>query len=385
MSRSVITDSAMSLQTERRRPLRVVIIGTRGIPSGYSGYENFAEELAVRLVERGHHVLVYCRRGMFEKRPREYRGVQLVYHPSVKSKNLSTFLHAFLAGVDAIFRRPDVALFVNVATAPFCMMTRLGGIRTVLNVDGMEWLRPKWSPAARRYFRFSARIAKYAANILITDAQRMREIYEEEFGAYSEVVTYGANPAQAQDPELVCRLGLEPGRYFLSACRLVPDNNIHLLVEAFTGVDTSMKYAIAGGTPYRDEYIDRLKDIANERVVFLGHIDDQRLIRELHCNAYAYLHAHQYGGTNPSLLKALACGNCVLALNTSFNREVLADYGLFFERNVANIRDRLAYIVDHPEVQEKYAGRARQRIYERYTWESITDSYEKLFYQLQER
>jgi len=359
--------------------LHIAIIGSRGIPSGYSGYEEFVEQLGARLAERGHRVRVYCRRGLFRQRPRSYRGMDLVYLPSVDTKNLSTFTHGLACALHAMIRRPHIALFVNVATAPFSRLVRLAGVKTVLNVDGMEWLRPKWSPLGRRYFRFCARIAGSCADRVVTDAAAMREIYLREFSTDSEVIAYGADLAYPRDPDRVRRLGLEPGRYFFTACRLVPDNNVDLMVRAFCATSVRMRYAIAGGTPYRSTYVEMLKRSADDRVLFLGHIDDQELIRELHCNAYGYLHGHEFGGTNPTLLKALACGNCVLALDTPFNREVIGKYGIFFPKDVQRLRLEIEALAAEPQKKERFSSSARERIRERYTWDLVADQYELLF------
>jgi len=308
--------------------------------------------------------------------------VELIYLPAINTKNFSTLTHSLVTVLHLYRHRPDIVLFVNVATAPFCCMTRLYRVPTVLNVDGMEWLRPKWSALGRKYFLLSARIARYCADRVVTDAYAMQEIYQRQFHTDSEVIAYGAEEGFAQNPERVRGLGLEPGRYFFTACRLVPDNNVDLLVTAFRNSSVQMKYALAGGTPYRSAYVDRLKTLADDRVVFLGHIDDHALIRELHCNAYAYLHGHQYGGTNPTLLKALACGNCVLALDTPFNREVLGQYGIFFPKDAERVRLEIEAVAADSEKRDRLSSSARERIRQRYTWDLVVDKYESLFRRL---
>jgi glycosyltransferase involved in cell wall biosynthesis len=366
---------------EEVNSMRIAILGTRGIPSGYSGYETFAEEIAWRLVERGHEVVVYCRRSVFHEHPATYRGVKLIYLPSVQTKSLSTFSHMFLSSLDVLFRHVDIALVTNVANSLFCLMPKLAGIKTIINVDGLEWLRPKWGSWGKRYFYLSAKVARYTANKVVTDAKEMQEIYLREFSTPSACITYGANIETSRRPELIQQFGLVPGEYFFTGCRLVPDNNLDLIIEAFSHVATEKKYVIAGGIPYADPYVQRLKQTKDPRVIFLGHIDDQNIMRELHCNAYAYLHGHQFGGTNPSLLKALAYGNCVLALDTPFNREVLQSYGLLFQKDSKDLGERIRYLVTHPEIQSDYSRRAPQRILEEYTWDHIADQYELLFCQ----
>jgi glycosyltransferase involved in cell wall biosynthesis len=368
--------------------MRIAIMGIRGVPSGYSGYEAFAEEMGSRLVARGHEVLVYCRRAHFAQRPRVYRGMRLIYLPAWESKELSTFTHTFLSMWDLPFRRVDVALVCNVANGPFCLISRVCGVPTAINVDGLEWLRPKWGTWGRRYFKFAARAAIRLSHFIVTDAEAMRQYYLDTFGADSVNIAYGANVAASTDPNVVRSYGLEPGGYYLIASRLVPDNNADLIVQAFSQVKTDRILAVAGGTPYHDEFTDRVRRLAGPTVRFLGHINDQRHIQELHCNAYAYIHGHEFGGTNPALLKALGFGNCILALDTPFNREVLdgregdARYGILYRKDVADLAAKILFVEDHFDVQATYAQRAPDRIRECYTWYHITDAYERLFWRM---
>jgi glycosyltransferase involved in cell wall biosynthesis len=247
----------------------------------------------------------------------------------------------------------------------------------------LDWKRGKWGRLGKRYFYWNAKcVGRICPKGVITDAQEMRRIYLEEFRTPSVSITYGASIEQTQNPKIVRQYGLEPSRYYLIASRLVPENNADLIVRAFEKVRASRILAIAGNANYRSEFVDRLKQTSDPRVKFLGHVGDPEHVKELHCNAYAYLHGHSLGGTNPALLKALGCGNCVLALGTAFNREVLQDYGILFENDVDDLAWKLQDIEEHPEIAATYRLRAPQRIREAYTWDKITDQYEELFLQL---
>ena len=188
--------------------------------------------------------------------------------------------------------------------------------------------------------------------------------------------------SRSQEPELVKQYGLEPSGYYLVASRLVPENNADLIVRAFEKVKTTRLLAIAGNANYRSAFVDRLKETKDARVKFLGHVGNAEHVKELHCNTYAYVHGHSLGGTNPALLKALGYGNCVLALGTAFNQEVLQDYGILFENDASDLARKMQDIEEHPEIAAEYRVRAPQRIREAYTWEKITDQYEELFLQL---
>jgi glycosyltransferase involved in cell wall biosynthesis len=217
---------------------------------------------------------------------------------------------------------------------------------------------------------------------VVTDAREMQRIYQKEFGTPSVSIAYGANIESSAKPEVVWEYGLEPSQYYLIASRLVPENNADLIVEGFEQAHTSRVLAIAGNANYRSEFVERLKRRNSPRVRFLGHVSNPEHVKELHCNAYSYIHGHSLGGTNPALLKALGFGNCVLALNTAFNREVVQDYGILFERDPMDLARKLQQIEDHPEQAAKYRLRAPERIRKAYTWEKITDQYEELFAQL---
>ena len=369
-------------ETKHRRPLRLAIFGGRGIPSTYSGYETFFGELAPRLVERGHDVIVYCRRSLFKERPPTYRGVRLIYTPSIETKNLGTLSHSLTCMLDVLWRKRDVILVANVANAFHCVLARLFRQPCALNVDGVEWKRGKWGRLGKGYFRAGA---KWSGKILprgvVTDAYAMRRLYLEEFGTPSVCIAYGANIESSTDPGVVRRYGLEPGGYYLIASRLVPENNAAMIVEGFQKAKTPRVLAIAGDANYKSDFITDLKANAGERVRFLGHVDSVEHVKELHCNAYAYIHGHMSGGTNPALLKALGYSNCVLAHANEFNAEVLGGHGLLFH-DADELAAQIEKIEREPQIAEELRRHAPDRIREAYTWEHVTDQYEELFYQL---
>jgi glycosyltransferase involved in cell wall biosynthesis len=366
-----------------RRKLKIAIFGSRGIPHTYGGAEAFLGELAPRLAARGHEVLVYCRRSLFKERPHTYRGVHLIYLPSIETKVLGTPTHTLLCVLDMLYRGLDAALVVNIVNGFHCVLPRLLGKKIAINVDGMDWKRDKWGTLAKKYFYWNAQcVGKICGKGVVTDAYEMQRIYLEEFDTPSVCIAYGANIETSTNPEILGAYGLEPSRYYLIASRLVPENNADLIMDAFERVKTSRILAIAGGANYKSAFIDRLKQTKDPRVRFLGHVGNAEHVKELHCNAYAYLHGHSMGGTNPSLLKALGCGNCVVALRTPFNQEVMTDHGVFFERDTEELARKLQDLENQPDIVADYRRRAPARIREAYTWERITDQYEELFLQL---
>ncbi len=366
-----------------KQKLRIAMLGSRGIPHTYSGYESFLGEVGPRLVDRGHEVIVYCRKSLFRERPETYRGVRLIYLPNFETKTTGTLTHTLVSMGDVLFRGVDVIFVVNVVNAFHCILPRLLRKHVAINVDGLDWKRGKWGALGRKYFYWNAKwVGKICPKGVVTDAEEMRRIYMQEFGTASVSIAYGANIEKSVNPEVVRQYGLEPSRYYLVASRLVPENNADLIVRAFENVKTTRLLAIAGNANYRSDFVDRLRGTKDVRVKFLGHVGNADHVKELHCNAYAYVHGHSLGGTNPALLKALGYGNCVLALSTAFNREVLQDYGILFNDDPVDLAAKLQEIEDRPVIATSYRLRAPERIRETYTWERITDQYEELFLEL---
>lgn len=368
-----------------REKLRLAICGGRGIPSTYSGTETFFVELAPRLVERGHQVIVYCRRALFKERPPEYKGVRLIYLPSIETKNLGTFTHTVACMLDVIRRDIDALLVTNVANALHCIIPRLSRIPCALNVDGIEWKRGKWGSLGKSYFYLNAKLSgRILPRGIVTDAYAMRNLYLREFSTPSACIAYGGSIEVSTNPDAVRQYGLEPRGYYLVLSRLVPENSADMIVDGFNQTTTSRPLAIVGDANYKSQFVERLKARAGDRVRFLGHVGDREHVKELFCNAYAYLHGHTVGGTNPTLLHALGSACCILARDNPFNTEVLADHGLLFS-NPGELAGKISFLEDKPSVAEDYRRRAPERIRTAYSWERITDQYEELFYQLADR
>src|SRR5918997_4433975 len=217
--------------------MRVAILGTRGIPASYSGFETAAEQLASRLTERGHEVVVYCRPHVVDRRLKEHKGARLVHIPAVRNKYLDTFTHTFLSSLHTARRlRPDVALFFIAGNSPLCLVTRIAGIPTVINVDGLDSDRRKWNRIAKAYLRTAERLSPSMATKAITDSHAVAHIYEQRYGRSIGVVPYGAEVPEHTEAGVLERLGLEPRRYVLFVGRLEPENNPHLLVEAWARI-----------------------------------------------------------------------------------------------------------------------------------------------------
>src|SRR5213594_2699766 len=308
--------------------MKLAILGTRGIPANYGGFETFAEELATRLAARGHDVTVYGRSNNVRQTQRIYKGVKLTILPTIGTKYLDTVTHTFLSVFHAFPQWFDCILMCNAANAIFALVPRLSSTPVALNVDGIERLRRKWGPAGRAYYRISEYLATKIPNVIVSDASVIRDYYLREYKKSSVMIVYGANCAPTVTTTVLDQIGVRPRDYFLYVSRLEPENNAHVVVEAFEKVATEKRLLIVGDAPYARKYIERLKSTSDRRIHFPDAIYGAGY-RELQSHAHAYIQATEVGGTHPALIEAMAAGNCVIVNDTPENREVVGDCGLF--------------------------------------------------------
>ncbi|MDZ4799664.1 MAG: DUF1972 domain-containing protein [Bryobacteraceae bacterium] len=355
--------------------MRIALLGTRGIPASYGGFETFAEELSTRLVARGHSVTVWCR----ARHPGDrYQGVDLRYVPTIRHKYLDTIVHTCLSTLDLLFHPHDVVLVCNAANAVFCWMPRAFGMPVALNVDGLERKRRKWNALARGWYRLSEWLATFLPTRIVSDAAAIEGYYLERYKTESTFIPYGAETGPVDTSEVLAKLGLEAGRYFLYVSRMEPENNALLVREAFERLDgTDMKLAIIGDAPYAVEYIARVRDTRDPRIVIPGAIYGVGY-RELQSHCFAYVHATEVGGTHPALIEAMGRGALTLFLDTTENREVAGGVALPFTQST--LTSTLKATLEMPEAERmKLRHGAQARVYERYSWDAVTTAYERLF------
>jgi glycosyltransferase involved in cell wall biosynthesis len=359
--------------------MRIAILGTRGVPANYGGFETFAEHLSTRLVARGHDVTVYCRAHYVSPRQIEFQGVRLKVLPTIRHKYFDTIVHTFLSALHAaVPSRYDAALICNAANAPFAAILRVAGIPVALNVDGLEHKRKKWNWIARKYYLMAERLATILPTETVTDAKVIQEYYLARHRAISTMIAYGAEVERRPDP-LVRRWRVEPNRYVLYVSRLEPENNAHLVIEAFKRVRTAHKLVIVGDAPYARDYINDLKARArrDKRIVFTGFVFG-RDYRALQQNAYCYVHATEVGGTHPALLEAMGFGNCVLTLAAPENIEAIGDAGIAYS-DESDLAEKLQRVLRDGSLVQAYRQRAQARVRDAYDWDYVVDQYEELF------
>ena len=360
--------------------MKIAMLGTRGIPANYSGFETAVEELSTRLVKRGHEVVVYCRPHMVKFEGAFYKGVKLVKIPTLTHKHLDTFAHTFVSTLHLLLKeRSDVALYFIAGNSPFCFLPRLFGIPAAINVDGLDSERAKWNRVAKAYLRFAEQLALKAADTIIADSRVIQKYYKEKFKAESIYIPYGAVMEPVPGAKWLDKFGVQPQGYILFVGRLVPENCAHILVEAFKDVKTDKKLVIVGDASYSEAYIKELKVGAGKNVIFTGYLFGEGY-RQLSQNAYLMVMPTVVGGTHPVIVEALAVGNCIVVSDHPPNMETVADAGVSFNvtGGARDLSQKLQMLMDNPDVVEAYRQKARRRAKEYFDWEVVTDKYEEL-------
>lgn len=364
--------------------MKIAILGARGIPACYSGYDTLVEELSIGLVEsHSTEVLVYCRSSYYKRKPAVWQGIRLVYLPAPHGvKALESLVHSFLSSLHVLQEKVDVIYFLDPANAPFCALLRLFGKRVVIHTDGLGWKRRKWGPLARRYYKMVEWACAKCGSALVTDNPAMQTYYREEYGAETLFISYGATNRHGVDTGIYADLGLIPNQYLLIVARLEPENNTDLLISQYTKAGVDMPLVVVGDAPYGPQYMDYLRKESNANVLFAGRINDQAKLNALYRGAYLYIHGHEVGGTNPSLLRAMDAGTTPVVLNVPFNATVVEEAGVVFDRDNDSLAEVLAHLVAHPAEVREIAARTNLRAAQHFSWEAVASDHYALFSRL---
>lgn len=366
------------------KPLKIALLGGRGIPARYGGYETLMEEVAPRLADRGLDVTVYCRSHYTPRSLEDYRGVRLVVLPTIRTKHLDTPVHTLLSCLHAIFGRFDAVLLVNAANAAFIPLLRATRTPVALHVDGIEQQRAKWGWLGRKVYTISEYLATRLPSVLVTDAAVIRDHYRDRHGASSTLIRYGVDPQPLPAGETLEKLDLESRRFILYVSRFEPENNPHQVVEAYKSVKGDLPLVMVGDAPYASRYIESFEKAADPRTVFPGALYGEAY-RELLSHALAYVQATEVGGTHPALVEAMGYGNCLVVNDTPENREVAGEDAIYFTaRDPRSLTEALQRVLDEPELADSMRNAAKERA-RRFSWSHISDDYESLFTKLADR
>lgn len=370
--------------------MKIALLGSRGIPASYSGFETFYEQLAVRLAKRGHEITVYNRSHHITYREKHYNGIKLVRLPSIRTKHFDTISHTLLSLLHALFYGFDIYYICIVGNSPLCLLTKMFRKKVILNVDGADADREKWTGFAKTYIRWSESFASRFADVIIADSLAISKRYWEEFGRETIYIPYGSNPwpreKEIGNRAILDKFGLEPDGYILFVSRLTPENGAHLLIEAFKNSVTDLKLLIVGDAPYVDTYKKHLKSLCNDRIIMTGYLFGDAY-REISCHCRFFVLPAGIDGTRPVLLDQMGFGNCVVVKNTPANINVIGDAGLSFDRHreADSLTERIQEISSNYGIVELFRQKALARIKTHYSWERVTDQYESLFNQMMDK
>lgn len=358
--------------------MRVSILGSRGYPSTYSGFETLVRELAPYARDAGHDVVVYCRWREQGRRIWETDGITCVASRGIDTTSLSTLTHGLDSVRDVRRRNIDAALVVNCANGYWLPLLNRAGIPSLVNVDGLEWERGKWGRIARSAFRLGATLAAREATALVADSQAIARYWRDRFDIAPRFIPYGAHPVASDAADRLPAVGVSPGEYTLSVGRLVPENNLEMTAHALDRLNhrRRLTHVIVGDGPRRTALARSLRRRAeaDPLTLWVGHVEDQALLTQLWRHCALYIHGHSVGGTNPSLLQALAASAPTLAFDTPFNREVLGEAGRYY-RDPAGLAGQVDELLAAPETARRLGEEGRARVVERYRWSDVCRQY----------
>ena len=358
--------------------MNLAILGTRGVPPRYGGFETFAAELGTRLVARGHRLTVYCR----SEGEKKWNGIERIVLPAVRHKYLETVSHALLSALDALQENFDAVLVCNAANAFVLPLLRAGRVPVAINVDGLERNRRKWNALGRAVYRIGESLSAMFANRVVADAEVIAAYYREHYSVEPAVIPYGSDFPAEPDSDILQRLGLTPRGFILYVSRFEPENNPLEVVVAYEKLADSPPLVMVGEGLYAKNLVEELHRHRSDRILFPGALYGADY-RTLQRNALLYIQATEVGGTHPALIEAMASGGAVLAHDTPENREVGGDAVRYFGlRPTESLSGMLREYLAKPVEVEEMRAAARQRAAAHYRWDEVTSAYERLFTEL---
>ena len=363
--------------------MNIAIVGTRGIPNRYGGFERFAEQISSRFTDRGHRVTVYCRKAFTSAGDIYDSRVRRVIVPSLHQKHLDTWVSTFFAAVHVAFSDNDVVLLCNVANSPFAYIPRMFGKPVVLNVDGLDRKREKWRGLGAQVLHLCEWMSSFSSNQLVTDATAIYDYYLAKYGSESAVIGYGSEAPEGDrsSDHSLNGFDLEAGRYVLYISRLEPENIPDLVLRSWRNVRSDWPLVVVGDNPYKPKYIEQLKSLGDQRVRFMGAIyGDGYWALQKHAGVFVF--ACEIGGVHPALIEAMAASNAVLYLDTPENAETAGDAAIKYVKSEEDLSAKLQSLLDDPSARRQLAQRAKQRADALYRWEVIAEEYERLFEEL---
>lgn len=355
------------------------MIGDRGIPARYSGFSTLVEEVSTRLVaDLGMDVTVYCRKQYFDAHPPSYKGVNLVYLNAPGGKSFESLLHSARAILHASLRRYDFVFIVDPGNGPLTLPLVLARKPFAIHTDGLGWQRSKWSPLQQRYYRWSEWVSARLANWLVTDSRAMQQYYVDSYDARSTFIPYGSHVGELPDAAAAAHLGLSPDGFHLVVARLEPENNVDYIIEQYRRSNARLPLIYVGGAMYESEHSRRVMAQSDDRVRCVGPVYDAAALNWLYASSRTYLHGHEVGGTNPSLLRAMDSGAACVPIDVVFHREVIGDEGIYFDKSRGDLAGLIERLEDDDAEVERLGRLARHRADTAYRWDAVAAGYAEM-------
>ncbi len=370
----------------------IAIIGSRGIPNNYGGFEGFTEILSENLVKKGYTVHVSCEHPGEKNCSETFNGVNLFYFPIKHPKSsVLGMIYEVLYDVYSLFvasMRAEQVYMLGYSAALFFFIPKLFGRTLYLNPDGFEWKRAKFNSSVKLLLRINEKMGSYWSDRIIADSKGIKKYYDKKYDIESSFIAYGASEVQTVKwdneklPEVLKDgININPA-YWLLVARLEPENNIHTIIEGYIKSKAEKPLIIVGNfdSPQYEEYVRGIvrEKSGNKKIVFTGGIYNQDSLNMLRQNCFAYLHGHSVGGTNPSLVEAMAMESLLLAHDNQFNREVCEDSALYF-KNPDDLKDKIDQVESNPENYLELKSKAFNRAKKEYSWDKIIGQYHELF------
>jgi glycosyltransferase involved in cell wall biosynthesis len=356
--------------------IKLAVLGIKGIPAQYGGFETCVDETSKRLINHGVSVLVYCRTSVSAELFDDYKGIKLKYVGGIKTKNLYTISTTFISVIKELFSSNNIIHLYTVGNAIFIPILKLFGKKCVISVDALDWKRKKWGRFASWFIKTSETIAVKFANSVISDSKVICQYYFENYKREIDYVSFGSNIKQNVISGDLVRFNLEPKKYFLFVGLFKPEKNVDFLINAFNNAITKeYKLALIGDDPINPDFVKFLYSLKTEKIVFLGrkYGDEYDLISQ---NAYCYLTASEVEGTSPALLAAMGFKTAVLVSDIPENKETIGASGFTFElNNETDLIKKIEYLINNKDVVMEFSAKAQERVKVEYSWDKVSSDF----------
>jgi len=369
--------------------MKIAIIGIRGIPFIYSGFEVFAEKFAVDFARKGHNITVYCRNNYFKNKVNKYKGVRLIYLPTIRTKYSETFIHSLFSTAHAcLFGNYDLIYFLGVSNAPFTLLPRLFRIKTLINIDGLDWKREKWNFIGKFFLKSCEFLVSLVLSTIITDSIYIKNYYFKKYGKVIEYFPYGFFKLSTNKGiNSLKKFGLTKNQYLVWVGRFVPDNHLEEIIIAFKKIKTNYKLVIIGDDLYKSEYKKYILDLIdnNPKIILTGFISHQECVY-LMKNSFAYVETKRSGGTHPSLIDAMGSGCLIISSNHQTNKSIIKNDGFYYNlkdpvQSLKNTLETIIHSADYDKIR-KIKSNLKKRAEIQYSWKKIINSYEEFLFNL---